>query len=137
VGEIAGLDRDDVIEGKGLLRIRRGKGDHERIIPLRRDVLEALRVLPMPRTGAIFVRVRGGRHKSHTIGNLVNGYLRDLGINATCHQLRHWFGTEIYDNCHDIRVTQELMGHSNPATTAGYIAYSQVDASAAVGSLKI
>jgi hypothetical protein len=53
-----------------------------------------------------------------------------------CVPLRHWFGTEIYDSCHDIRVTQELLGHSNPATTAGYIAYSHVDA-AAVGSLKI
>jgi integrase/recombinase XerC len=60
-----------------------------------------------------------------------------MGINATAHQLRHWIGTEIYSATHDIRVTQELLGHSDPSTTAGYIAYSHVAAAAAVGSLRI
>jgi site-specific recombinase XerC len=51
--------------------------------------------------------------------------------------LCYWFATEIYSATHDIRITQELMGHSDPSTTAGYIAYSHVAAAAAVGSLRI
>jgi integrase/recombinase XerC len=135
--EIAGLDRDDIIEAKGLIRVRMGKGAKERIIPLHPEVLEALRCLPMPRSGALFVRPRGGRHLPSTVSLAVNRYLRELGINATTHQFRHWFGSEIYANTHDIRVTQELLGHANPATTAGYIAYSHVDAANAVASLSI
>jgi site-specific recombinase XerC len=47
------------------------------------------------------------------------------------------FASEVYAGTHDIRVTQELLGHSSPTTTAGYIAYSSVDAAAAVGTLKL
>lgn len=135
--EIAGLERDDVIEAKGLLRIRHGKGDKERTIPIHADVMEALRCLSMPKTGAIFRRVRGGPYTANWMSVCINRYLKEMGINATAHMCRHWFATEVYGACHDIRVTQELLGHSDPSTTAGYIAYSHVDAAAAVGSLKI
>lgn len=56
-------------------------------------------------------------------------------LQPSWHWLRHWFATEIYVQGHDIRVTQELLGHSDPSTTAEYIAYSHVDAAAAVRSL--
>jgi integrase len=68
VQEIAGLDRDDIIEAKGLIRVRHGKGQKERIVPLHPDVLAALRCVPIPKTGAIFVRPRGGRHLPYTVG---------------------------------------------------------------------
>jgi integrase/recombinase XerC len=64
-------------------------------------------------------------------------YLRDIGVDATGHQLRHWFATSIYEATHDIRLTQELLGHQSPTTTAIYVAFSSVDAAAAVASLKI
>jgi integrase len=135
--EIAGLDRDDIIEAKGLIRVRMGKGGKERIVPLHPDVMEALRCLPLPRTGAIFVRPRGGRYSPNWMSATCNRYLHDIGINATTHQCRHWFASEVYANTHDIRVTQELLGHQSPTTTAGYVAYSHVDAAAAVATLKI
>jgi integrase/recombinase XerC len=62
-------------------------------------------------------------------------YLAGLGIDATGHQLRHWFGTGIYAATHDIRLTQELLGHQSPNTTAGYVAWAAVDAGPAVASL--
>jgi Phage integrase family len=52
-------------------------------------------------------------------------------------QLRQYFATEVYASSKDIRVTQELLGHSDPSTTAGYVAYSLVDAAAAVRSLTL
>ena len=137
VQEIAGLDRDDILEAKGLIRVRHGKGAKERIVPLHPSVLEALRCLPMPRTGAIFVRPRGGRFTGNRLSVVISAYLSEHGIDATAHQLRHWFATEVYASSKDIRVTQELLGHSDPSTTAGYVAYSHVDAAAAVGSLAL
>jgi len=91
----------------------------------------------MPKTGAIFTRPRGGRHNGATVSSTVNRYLDELGIDATVHQARHWFATSIYTRTHDIRVTQELLGHSDPSTTAAYIAYSHIDAAAAVASLSL
>ena len=135
--EIAGLERDDVIEAKGLLRIRHGKGDKERLIPIHPDVMAALRCLPMPRTGYLFRRLRGGPYSPNWMSVCISKYLDEMGIDATAHMCRHWFATEVYGACHDIRITQELLGHSDPSTTAGYIAYSHVEAAAAVGSLKI
>ena len=114
VAEIAGLDRDDIIEAKGLVRVRHGKGDKERIVPLHPDVLTALRVLPMPRCGPIFVRPHGGKFPPNRLGVVVARYLRDLSIDATAHQLRHWFATSVYAATHDIRVTQEFLGRSRP-----------------------
>ncbi len=137
VQEIAGLDRDDVLEAKSLIRVRHGKGGKERIVPLHPDVLAALRCLPMPRTGALFVRPRGGRFTPNRLSAVISHYLRELGIDATAHRARHWFGTETYAHGHDIRTCQELLGHSDPSTTAGYIAYSHVNAAAAVASLSL
>jgi integrase/recombinase XerC len=127
----------NIIEAKDLIRIRHGKGAKDRIVPLHPDVMEALRCLPLPRVGAIFVRPRGGRYSPNWMSATCNRYLHDIGINATAHQCRHWFASEVYANTHDIRVTQELLGHESPNTTAGYVAYSHVDAAAAVGSLRL
>lgn len=137
VQEIAGLDRDDILEAKGLIRVRHSKGDKERIVPMHPDVLGALRCLPMPRTGAIFIRPRGGRFLPNRLSVVISAYLHEHGIDATAHQLRHWFATSVYAGTHDIRLTQELLGHSDPSTTAGYIAYSHVEAAAAVASLSL
>ena len=120
-----------------LLRVRHGKGDKERIIPLHPDILEALRVLPMPKTGRIFTRPMGGHYQGSHMSHTIRAYLKDVGINATAHQLRHWFATNVYAAGHDIRVTQDLLGHSNPSTTGAYIAFSHVDAMAAVKSLRL
>jgi integrase len=56
---------------------------------------------------------------------------------TTAQQLRHWFGTGIYAVSHDIRLTQELLGHQSPNTTAIYVAWAAVDAAPAVASLRI
>ena len=79
----------------------------------------------------------GGRFSGNRLSVVISAYLREQGIDATAHQLRHWFATEVYASSKDIRVTQELLGHSDPSTTAGYVAYSHVDAAAAVASLSL
>ena len=85
----------------------------------------------------MFSRARGGRHTPVTVSVAIRSYFDELGIEASAHQLRHWFGTGIYAVTHDIRLTQELLGHQSPDTTAIYVAWAAVDAAPAVAALKI
>jgi integrase/recombinase XerC len=135
--EIAGLDRDDVLDTKALLRVTKGKGGYERILPLHPETLAALRCMPMPRNGALFSRPRGARFGPADMSAAIRGYLSEIGIEATGHMLRHWFATGVYAVTHDIRLTQELLGHQSPTTTAIYVAFSSIDAATAVGSLRL
>jgi integrase/recombinase XerC len=137
--EIAGLDREDVLDTRNpaVIVVVAGKGGQQRIVPLHREVLSALRCLPLPRSGAVFTRPRGGRHTPTTVSVAIRRYFAELGIVATAHQLRHWFGTGIYAQSHDIRMTQELLGHQSPNTTAIYVAWAVVDAAPAVAALHI
>lgn len=137
VSEIAGLRREDVIVPNRLIHIQDGKGAKSRILPLHHATLAALERMPMPASGPVFLRPMGGRYPSADLSRAMNQHLSDLEIDATAHQLRHWFATEVYAETHDLRMTQELLGHSHPSTTAGYVAYSRADAAAAVGSLRV
>jgi len=130
--ELAGLDAEDVLEHKGLLRVCEGKGGHERMVPLHPEALAALHCMPVPKSGRLFTRPRGGGFTPPTMSLAIRDYFAEVGIGATPHQLRHWFGTSIYEATHDLRVTQELLGHQSPTTTQIYCAFSPVDARAAV-----
>lgn len=133
--EIAGLRREDVLETEKLIRVVHGKGGHERMMPLHPAVLAALQTLPMPRQGWIFKRPSGGRYKPEDLSDEFNRALRAAQVPATAHQLRHWFGTNLYAQTHDLRLTQEMLGHANLATTAIYTAFDRTAAAAAVGEL--
>ena len=133
--EIAGMRREDVLEGEGLLRVTKAKGGKERLLPLHPQVLEALKALPMPRTGWIFDRPRGGAYNPMQMSQNFNAFLRRADVEATAHQLRHWFGTNLYAQSHDIRMTQEMLGHANPATTAIYTAFDKTAAAKAVKAM--
>jgi integrase/recombinase XerC len=137
--EIAGLSREDVLDTREppVIVVVDGKGGHQRIVPLHPETLSALRCLPMPKSGPLFTRTRGGRFTPPTMSAAISAYLEELGIKATAHQARHWFGTGIYANTHDIRLTQELMGHQSPQTTSIYVAWAAVDAAPAVASLRV
>jgi integrase/recombinase XerC len=49
-------------------------------------------------------------------------------MDCSAHQLRHRFGTRVYQASHDIRLTQAMLGHSDPKTTAIYAAFSPTSA---------
>jgi len=76
-------------------------------------------------------------HAAHEVSLAISAYLRRLGVPASAHQLRHWFGTSIYGSTHDLRLTQELMGHQSPVTTAGYTAWSPDVGVTAVTALSV
>lgn len=69
------------------------------------------------------------------VSQLVNACVHGLGIDDTLHRLRHLFGSQVYAGTPDIRVVQELMGHSSPVTTSLYVQFSNKEAAAAVEAM--
>lgn len=133
--EIAGLKVEDVFVKKGKIAVTKGKGGKQRMLPLHPDVLAAIKALPMPHKGYVFVRPRGGPYPPAVLSAQFNKFLKGAipERHVTAHQLRHWFGTEFYRQTHDLRLTAEVMGHSDTSTTA---VYTRVDVSDAAGPLK-
>ena len=137
--EIARLRREDVLDTREppLLVVADGKGGHQRVLPLHPEVGSALRCLGPCRGGWMFPSRGLHPYSEHTVSVYGNRYLRDLGIEATMHQLRHWFGTQVYATSRDLRLTQELMGHRSPVTTSGYAAWATSEAADVVGRLAV
>lgn len=90
--EIAGLRRDDVIDGVDtpFLQII-GKGGKERVIPLPVSVLTELRASGMPNRGHVFARMDGhaGPPSAMRVSDRINKHLHAADVAGTAHQLRH------------------------------------------------
>lgn len=137
-GEVARLRWEDVHdELPSPVLVVQGKGMRERIVPMAPRVWRSLRPRELPRYGWVFCRLDGepGPISPGRVSQLAARHLHSVGVDATLHQLRHRFLTEIYRATKDIRLTQELAGHSSPTTTAGYAAWSPDAAAVAVAAL--
>jgi site-specific recombinase XerD len=128
------LDRLDLEGGSAKVT---GKGSKERVVFLSDSARAALAAyLPvrealMTRTGAslqakkpdcVFVNSRGGPLSERGIEWLIEGYARRAGIGKKIspHTFRHSFATHLVGHGADIRVVQELLGHSSVSTTQIY-----------------
>lgn len=71
---------------------------------------------------ALFISNQRTRLSTQAITKIVKKYSYNIsGKNITPHKLRATFGTQIYNNTHDIYLTQKAMNHSNPQITELYI----------------
>lgn len=118
-----------------ILIVAEGKGGVSGAVPISPTLEPVVRALP-PR-GWCFPRLDGnpGHLSRSRVCQLTNGLLHGIGIDATLHQLRHFFITEIYRATHDIRVAQKLARHASSKTTDGYTYISDVDTIAAVAQI--
>jgi integrase/recombinase XerC len=138
--EIAGLRREDLLDtADEPVIIVMGKGRKERIVPLSPQLWQELTDYGLPKFGIVFLRYDGqrGQNNPKLLSQLVNNYLRSVGIAETLHQLRHRFGTRAFRVHKDLRVVQELMGHADPATTALYADYCRSEAISTVLGVQI
>lgn len=135
--EIAGLRVEDIHRHQNVLLLH-GKGDRERLVPLHPDVHRALIGFGLPRAGFVFRKLNGNPLTPSTISRYVGKYLRSLEIDATCHQGRHSYATRIYQLSNgDLRMTQDLLGHASPSSTAIYAAWSPERAAEVVQQLTL
>jgi len=135
--EISALDGGDVLDSHDPpLIVAHGKGGKDRTIPAHPDVLRALRRIGIPHRGPVF-EDDGVRVPPWRVSHRLREHMHDCGVDCSGHQLRHWFGTNVYEQSgHDLRLTQELLGHASPATTAIYTQWSRKQAALVVGRLR-
>lgn len=135
--EIAGVRREDILEhlAEPMLIVSKPKGHKERTVPLHPKVWAALNVGILPRTGPVFTGLNGTQWPAWRVSHLANDHLGALQIPSTLHSLRHYFATKVYGVSLDLRLTQELLGHSSPTTTAIYTQYAKGRASEVVAAL--
>jgi integrase/recombinase XerC len=130
VSELCGLDVDDVDTGHRLLRVL-GKGNKQRTAPFGEPAAEALRAwladgrpaLATADSGpALLLGARGRRLDVRQARTVVHQTVAavagapDIGP----HGLRHSAATHLLEGGADLRVVQELLGHSSLATTQLY-----------------
>lgn len=133
--EVATLRAEDIREDLGLIVVREGKGGKSRTVPLHPIVIETLKGAPS--SGYLFRKVHRTDEPVNAalVVSLANRWLRRIGADGSFHSLRHRFATQVYAASNDLRVTQELLGHSSPATTAIYTQWSSTKAQSAVQSI--
>jgi len=124
VSELAGLDLESVDRDARTVRVL-GKGRKERIVPYGAAAARALEAYlgrRATRSGPVFTRARGGRLGVRSIRAVVGRAAAAAGVTrrVTPHTLRHTFATHLLDGGADLRVIQELLGHSRLSTTQRY-----------------
>jgi integrase/recombinase XerD len=130
VSEVVSLDVDDLVD-QTMVRLF-GKGSKERIVPVgsyAQRAVEAylVRVRPVlaklgKGTPAVFLNQRGSRLSRQSIWQIISdaAAAAKLGAEVSPHTLRHSFATHLLEGGADVRVVQELLGHSSVATTQIY-----------------
>jgi integrase/recombinase XerC len=127
VSEGVGLDVSDLetIE----LRVRRGKGGKDRIVPLGEKARRALdeylarraELKPPAGEGAVFLNAKGRRVTARSVRRFVDRHAITAGAPPTHpHALRHSYATHLLGSGADLRSIQQLLGHSSLKTTARY-----------------
>lgn len=130
VSEAVALNVDDLVDG-GIVRLF-GKGGKQRIVPVgsyARAAIDAYLVRARPAfsvrgtaTPALFLGARGQRVSRQNAWLIIRAAAEraHLGIEISPHTFRHSFATHLLAGGADVRVVQELLGHSSVATTQIY-----------------
>jgi integrase/recombinase XerD len=130
VSEISTLKLNDLNLDAGYLRCF-GKGAKERVVPIGRKAVDALREYLGGDRGDtdcefVFVSSKGGRLVRESIWRIVQKHARHAALRGRVypHALRHSFATHLVEGGADLRYVQEMLGHSKISTTQ---IYTQVD----------
>ncbi|MBD3277898.1 MAG: tyrosine-type recombinase/integrase, partial [Candidatus Aegiribacteria sp.] len=128
--EITGMTVGRVMLEEELVRPM-GKGSKERLVPIGPEAVEWLKryidiarpeLLGRMKTPVLFLTYRGNPLSRMTVWNVVNKSAQKAGVPGRVHPhtLRHSFATHLLQGGADLRVVQELLGHSDIKTTEIY-----------------
>jgi integrase/recombinase XerC len=130
VGELVGLDVDDIDQARHVVRVL-GKGNKQRTVPLGVPAVKAVErwhasgrpTLATADSGpALFLGARGRRLDQRAVRRMVHARIAlvpdapDIGP----HGLRHSAATHLLEGGADLRTVQEILGHATLATTQVY-----------------
>jgi integrase/recombinase XerC len=128
VSELVGLNWRDLDDEVGMVLVRSGKGNKDRMVPIGEPALDALKAWrrAMPKAweldGPVITNLRGGRLTTRAVENILAQRIvaAGLGSSITPHGLRHCFATHMLNAGADLRSIQEMLGHASLATTQRY-----------------
>ena len=116
VSEAMDAKKDDIEDG--WIRVRNAKGDKQRVVPIAKMAIDALNEYLFKRplvSDYLFINSKGDRLSRISAFKITKKYL-----NVSPHVLRHSFATSLVLGGADLRVVQELLGHSSMLTTQIY-----------------
>jgi len=130
VSELINIELPSIYYDEEYIRVI-GKGSKERIIPIGRKAIESLtKYIPESREklknktsgNILFLNFRGNKMSRMAIFNITKKYCSLAGIRKKIHPhtIRHSFATHMLEGGADIRIIQELLGHSDISTTQIY-----------------
>ena len=130
VSELCGIDLGDIDSSRCVVTVT-GKGNKQRVVPFGKPAGEAIAqwlalgrrdlVRPDKTTNALFLGARGGRIDPRMVRKVVSRAGELIGVDSLGpHSLRHSAATHMLDGGADLRVVQELLGHSSLQTTQIY-----------------
>lgn len=129
LAELVHLDAQDLDAADGLVRVRHGKRGKDRVVPVGRKALDSLGTWLEMRGGvatagepALFVSRHGGRIARRTVESRLALWAHRCGLTRRVypHLLRHSFASHLLEASGDLRAVQEMLGHSDIATTQIY-----------------
>lgn len=124
ISEAISLEIRDIDAERGVIQIRQAKGKKDRQVPLSqrlyKHILEYISCF-QPRK-YLFEGQAGENYSARSIQNIFARACHDAGIvkEATVHTLRHSFATHLLEKGTDLRIIQEILGHSSSKTTEIY-----------------
>lgn len=137
VSELLNLKLEDLHEELNLVKVI-GKGSKQRLVPITEVAIswiskynKEVREGQLLKTGVwsdnIFLNARGKPLTRQAVWQLIKKYCQLAGIQkkVTPHTLRHTFATHLLENGADLRVVQEILGHSDIGTTQIYTNLTQ------------
>jgi len=128
VGEVVTLQLENIetTPNSTLTRLRVcGKGDKERIVWLTLEsmarISQWLGVRPKSQSTSLFLNQHGRPLSVAGVQYRLNCYCKKVGLQLTCHQLRHTFARRLTEQGMPIESLAKLLGHNNLQTTQRYI----------------
>lgn len=130
VSELTNLEINNIDFESGFLRVF-GKGSKERIVPIGKSALSFIeeymkltrdKIKNVKSLNYVFLNLRGGKLSRMGVWNIVDTYCKKAGIKKEVHPhtFRHSFATHLLEGGADIRIIQEMLGHSDISTTQIY-----------------
>jgi integrase/recombinase XerD len=129
VSEVVNVERSAINLQEDWIRVK-GKGGKERLVPivlpLKLLLVEYEKHRPRPEVDVYFQKSTGQALSRQQVWGILKLTQKRLGLDEAMspHKLRHTFATKLLDQNVDLRYIQELLGHSNIATTEIYTAVS-------------
>lgn len=130
ISELVNIDLSDIDLDNKIIKIRFGKGSKQRLVPLGKALEKIIEsyltrvrnsLIKDTKEQSLLLNNQGKRLSRQSIWSIVHKIAQENGLSdLTPHTLRHAFATHLLEGGADVRVVQELLGHSSVNTTQIY-----------------